>query len=289
MLSHTHVSVAVSAVTSMTNTQSGGTYKCRATQLTPAWDRLIPGEPVSLDIEFQNFKHTSWEKWRHRVGRVAIVNSAGETVLDVYAAYAKEDGVSKLMPPAEFGVAHKDLMFSNGAVPAHTVEKWVKQIVANRTVILHGGTHDRSAFRIEENVFARSKIVDTQQVYSYLQFDGTPSLRTTAEVILGLSVQQMGHSPVEDAQTALKLWQEDNSYDRDAALAKIEAERATKMKSAKSASRALRGGANRSWSTRVRVAQQEITEPAIVQQMSQLNVMSGDEFPPLSAPRSKRR
>ena len=103
MASHLQVVTGATSVTAPGNGQAVS-HICRATQLTPAWNLLIPGEPVSLDIEFQNFKHISWDKWRHRVGRVAIVNSKGETVLDVYAAYPKEDGVNKLMPPPEFGV-----------------------------------------------------------------------------------------------------------------------------------------------------------------------------------------
>ena len=245
----------------------GGEGKCRATQLTPAWNRLSPGEPVSLDIEFQNFKHTSWEKWRHRVGRVAIVNSKGETVLDVYAAYAKEDGVSKLMPPKRFMVTHQDLKFNNGAVPAHKVERWVKQILKGRTVILHGGKHDLSAFVIENDVYADSKVVDMQNEYSHLQFDGTPGLATAAAEVLGESIQEVKHSPVEDAQTALKLWFQNHTYDKDAELAKIEAERANKAKKPR-----VRTHFNRSAPTRA---------PAPV-------VTDASEFPPLRAGKPNR-
>jgi hypothetical protein len=180
-------------------------------------------------------------------------------------------------------------MFANGAVPAQKVERWVKQIISGRTVILHSGTHDRTAFVIEKDVFAGSKVVDTQQVYSYLQGDGTPSLRTTTEIILGYTIQQTGHSPVEDAQAALKLWQENNSYDRDTALAKAEADTAARAKNVQSGSRAHRGGANRSRNILNPAAQQMNTEQVIVQQMSQLNVMSENEFPPLGAPKANRR
>lgn len=219
-----------------------GVYKCRATQLTPAWDRLIPGEPVSLDIEFQTFKHPSWEKWRHRVGRVAIVNSKGETVLDVYAAYPKEEGIDKDVPPKRFMISHQDLKFCNGAVPAHKVEKWVKQIISGRTVILHGGTHDLTAFVIETGVYANSNVVDTQMVYCSLQSDGTPGLRTTAAAILGESIQEVEHSPVEDAQTALKLWYQKHTFDRDAELAKIRLEGSNQSSRMKNRARPNKGG-----------------------------------------------
>ena len=151
------------------------------------------------------------------------MNSKGDTVLDVYAAYPKEDGIAKSVPPKRFMVSYQDLKFCNGAVPAHKVEKWVKQIITERTVILYGGTHDLTAFVIETDVYANSNVIDTQEIYSYLQSDGTPGLRTTAAAILGESIQEVEHSPVDDAQTALKLWYQKHTYNRDAELAKIQA------------------------------------------------------------------
>lgn len=53
--------------------------KCRATQLTPSWSRLQPGEPVAMDIEFQDYIRLGHTQ-THRVGRVAIVNIRGQTV-----------------------------------------------------------------------------------------------------------------------------------------------------------------------------------------------------------------
>lgn len=189
---------------------------CRATQLFPDWRLLHPGEPVSLDIEFQNFKGKTDLKWRERLGRVAISNSIGEAVLDVYAAYPKHPDVKKNVPPREYGVEWHDLRFENGAVPAHKVERWVKQILNGRTVIVHGGKHDLTAFQIEKDVFANSKVVDTQNLYRDLQNDGTPSLQTAAYQILGESIQELEHSPVEDARATMKLYLLKHPYDRDA-------------------------------------------------------------------------
>ena len=289
MASYLHVGAgATPATTSVAATvhSQTGTYRCRATQLTPAWDKLIPGEPVALDIEFQNFKHFSWDKWRHRVGRVAIVNSIGETILDVYAAYPREDGVRKLMPPPDFGVQHEDLMFSNGAVAAHKVERWAKQIVRDRAVILHGGTHDLTAFVIEKDVYGRSKVIDTQQCFSYLQFDGTPGLATTASIILGEAIQLTGHSPVEDAQTALKLWKQNHSFDRDAALAQSKAKRGDRANSSRSNHPGKKGTQThqrrdqlRGVATASRAAARPLTAP---------NLLDDEEFPPLAAAGRKR-
>jgi RNA exonuclease 4 len=178
-----------------------------------------------LDIEFQNYKHESWYKWQHRIGRVAIVNSIGETVLDVYAAYPREDGVEKRVPPRRFGVSFQDLKYENGTQPSHKVERWVKQIIRDRNVIVHGGKHDLTAFDHELDVITKSKIVDTQVMYSYLQFHRTPGLQTVAAAILNEYIQGSEHSPVEDAQLTMKLYLRSNEYDRGAEVTKLAAEK----------------------------------------------------------------
>lgn len=78
-------------------------------------------------------------------------------------------------------------------------------IITNRTVVVHGGKHDRTALSPE--VWKNATVVNTQQLYSHLQpRDGTPSLVTVAAHILGKEVQVGGHSPVEDAATAMELY-----------------------------------------------------------------------------------
>lgn len=181
--------------------------KGRATQTVPAEHLLHDSEPVAMDIEFQNYKRNGLN--RHRVGRVAIVSIRGETVLDVFAAYANEDGVTKFLPPRSLhlGVAYADLKFDNGAVPAQKVENWVQNIVRDRTVILFAAKGDREAFyHLGSDVFSRSKIIDMQVEYSYLQNSGPPKLRLAAERILGRMIQTGDHSPVEDAAAAMDLF-----------------------------------------------------------------------------------
>ncbi|KAK5164631.1 uncharacterized protein LTR77_009837 [Saxophila tyrrhenica] len=208
--------------TSTQHAQPAAQYHCRATQVYPKFGLLLPGEPCAIDVEFQTYKHEDWPTWRHRIGRITIVNSALEPALDVYAFYPRQDKVKKNVPPERFGIIVEDLLLCNGAQAAAKVERWTKELIRDRTVIVHGGKHDLSAFIFEPDVFAKSTIVDTQVIYGHLQTrDYTPGLRTTAERILGVSVQQMGHhTSIEDAQTTMKL------YDREAEKARIEAERA---------------------------------------------------------------
>ncbi|KAK4544280.1 hypothetical protein LTR36_004490 [Oleoguttula mirabilis] len=198
------------------------TYKCRATQRTPRFYLLINGEPCYLDIEFQKYKIAGEAKERQRIGRIAILNSKGEVVLDVYAFYPREQGVEKRWQPACFGVVTQDLLYRNGAVAAAEVEAWVAQIVKGRTVVVHGGKHDMSAFYYEkEAIWATSTVVDTQSLY------GQVALPTLADAYLGMSIQAGGfHSPVEDADATRELHLRLHPYDRDAEVARIEAERA---------------------------------------------------------------
>lgn len=216
---------------SRSSDNSKGPYKCRATQLTPRFDLLLPNEPVFFDDEFQIFKGPGDHQWRHRHGRVTVVGSSGQVIYDVYAAYPRVDGVYKRCPPPRFGVAKPDLLKVNGSQPARIVERELKRIFHGRTVVVHGGTHDLTSFFFEKDAFSFEKngvtVEDTQKIYSDLQDDGTPGLATTARLELGKNIQEGGfHSPVEDAQTTAELYLRKFPYDHAAEKTKFLAEKA---------------------------------------------------------------
>lgn len=205
---------------STTPAAPGSDYQCRATQLTPRFKLLIDGEPVFLNIEFQKYKYNGEQRFGLRVGRIAILNSVGDTVLDVYAFNPREAGIEKRRQPVEFGVITEDLLIVNGAKPAATVEAWVARIVKNRIVVMHGSTNDLKAFYYQQDIWATSTVVDTQHLY------GQINLPKLAKDYLGKTVQGGIHSPVEDADATRLLYLRLRPYDRAAELAKIEAERA---------------------------------------------------------------
>ncbi|KAK3679716.1 hypothetical protein LTR78_000092 [Recurvomyces mirabilis] len=186
----------------------------RATQTYPLYSLLLPGEPCFVDIEFQNYLVDGRGPQKHRVGRIAILNTRGDVVLDAYAVYNNEDNVKKCFGPIYwqemFGVTKRDLIVGNGAIWASNVERWAANIFKDRIVVMHGGKHDRSAFYLTPNFFDTSTIVDTQKLYYYEQSNGTPGLKTLAARILG-----RGHP-----------------YDRAAAQAKLDAEKATDARKA---------------------------------------------------------
>lgn len=83
---------------------------CRATRTDPNWDAIRdPKEPVAVDCEFQEYRRVGAVKWEHRIGRVAIVNTRGETVYDTYVRYDYDAEVSVKLPPRRFNVTWKDL------------------------------------------------------------------------------------------------------------------------------------------------------------------------------------
>ncbi|EMC94284.1 hypothetical protein BAUCODRAFT_150470 [Baudoinia panamericana UAMH 10762] len=188
----------------------------RATQTSPLYHKLIKGEPVFLDIEFQKYKIDGELKQKHRIGRVTCLNTAGETVLDADAIYPREANIKKCWQPAEFGVTAQGLLFENGGVAAHKVEGWVANIVKNRTVVVHGGTHDLTSFYYKGyDVWTKSTMVDTQDIYSGLRGRSRPGLDICASVELGISLRKGGeHCPVEDADATRRLYLKAYPYDR---------------------------------------------------------------------------
>lgn len=208
-----------------TNAKRNPPY-CNALQTTPLWHLVIPGEPLALDIEFQEYflDPRIWPhaeeangKWHFRLGRVSVVNTLGQVILDTYVFYRNETGVKKKLPGAwrGFGVTWEDLKSVNGAQPAERVEGWLKELLTGRTVIVHGGSHDITAFYIHKDILMNEEttVVDTQDVYAYEVYNrATPGLKATAEVILHKSIQENGHSSVEDALATMELYLHRYSY-----------------------------------------------------------------------------
>jgi RNA exonuclease 4 len=180
---------------------------------------LTPGEPIGFDAEFQDVLRPGQEKWKHRLGWVAVVNTKLETILDVFVAYDREENTVKKYPPSRFGVGLDDLLFHNGAVRAEVVEKWLTEIFADRPVVMHDQRGDTSAFE-HEDAFARAQVFDTQAMYG-----GRTGLGNLTSEVLGRQVQVGGkHTPTEDAIATMELFLLKHPYDRVAEKAKLAAQ-----------------------------------------------------------------
>ncbi|KAK4501956.1 hypothetical protein PRZ48_007766 [Zasmidium cellare] len=206
-------------------------WECRGTQTTIRYDLAPPGEPLGLDVEFQNYK-VPGEKFKHRIGCMAIVNTAGEVVFHAYFAYGNVPGVQKRYPGAQFMVEAPDFLFQNGALQARKAEKAVKELVRGREIVVHDKTHDQTCFFYETDALKPSNsvtIVDTQRMYSHLAPNGRPSLSRAYSTMFDDTIQNGPHSPVEDARTAVKLHQLEYPYDRIAEAKKLASKSRPKM------------------------------------------------------------
>lgn len=195
--------------------------KGSATQPEPRLDLLLPDEPVALDVEFQEYFVAGTIKWQHRIGRVAVVNTKKEAILDVYAAYPADENIKKKMPPEMFGVTKNDLLYQNGAVPARIVEKSLAKIMKGRPVVVHGGELDQKCFFFETKAWEKvTKVVDTQDLYWGMNGKQRWGLANLAGEVLGETIQVDEHTPVEDAKTTMTLYLRKQPFDRNKAVAK---------------------------------------------------------------------
>ncbi|EGP84937.1 uncharacterized protein MYCGRDRAFT_110384 [Zymoseptoria tritici IPO323] len=198
-----------------------GRGNCKAQQVRPRMDRLVPGEPVGFDGEFQIVLREGAVKWKQRLAWVAVVNTKGESILDTFVVYDNEEGAEKRRGLPEFGVGKKDLLFKNGAVHASTVEKWLAEIFKDRPVVMRDQSGDTAAFEYE-TPFVHATIQDTQLLYS--DRGERRSLKDVASEVLQRTIQVGGvHTPTEDAATTMELYLLKRPYDRAAEKAKLEA------------------------------------------------------------------
>lgn len=196
-----------------------GPGECKALQIFPRMHLLQPGEPIAVDFEYQNFRRQGEPKAGFRVGSVAVVNTKGETILDCCVRYERENGVRPIMPPERFGVTFESLQLNNGAIPAGYAEAWLAEIMAGRTVVVHGGSGDLLACQTVNPFLKAKEVVDTQHMY------GKSKLCDLFARIFPNSpgVQQGGiHTATEDADSTMKLYLHRRPYDRAAEKRRLE-------------------------------------------------------------------
>ncbi|KAK6442028.1 hypothetical protein LTR95_001740 [Oleoguttula sp. CCFEE 5521] len=201
-------------------------YVCRATQTKPRWDLVRRCSTIAVDVGFQRVLYPGAAKWTQRIGRIALVDENLNTLYDVYAAYRNEAGATKATNPKRFGVIWNDLKSKNGAVPAAIVERNCRRIFEGRTVVMHAAQGDMNSFRIEEDAFVNSTIVDTQSLYhGPMGLRHPPSLADCSTDYLGQTIQMGVYSPVEDARATMQLYLLDKTGGHHAQRARLEQQR----------------------------------------------------------------
>ncbi|OQO15140.1 hypothetical protein B0A48_00522 [Cryoendolithus antarcticus] len=131
------------------------------------------------------------------------------------------------MNPKRFGVIWNDLKSKNGAVPAAIVERNCQRIFEGRAVVMHAAQGDMNSFRIEQDAFVDSTMVDTQSLYhGPMGLRHPPRLADCFADYLGQSIQTGVHSPVEDACATMQLYLLHKDGGHHAQRARLEQQRA---------------------------------------------------------------
>lgn len=190
----------------------------RATQPVPRWDLLLQDKLLATDFEFQSYRVPNQvpgqEKNSHRIAWVAVTNSKGEIVFEVFVDYWSADRINERVRSSwnwKFGVEPEDLLRQNGAMSGRKCERILRRLFKGRTVIVHDQRGERKAFFYEKDVFCPEKngvnLQDTQKLYNGLDGIATPGLDRCVAKVLGKSMRLSGvHSPIEDARMTMELF-----------------------------------------------------------------------------------
>lgn len=115
------------------------TQPSRALQTTPRFDLLTdPNEPLAIDIEFVDWKiRDSANKNQHRIGRVALTNTRGDRIYDVFAKYPYKEDEQLQLPPRKLnlGVYWEDLKWEAGAKSSAEVLRNLERLMTGRPIV----------------------------------------------------------------------------------------------------------------------------------------------------------
>ncbi|KAF7187048.1 hypothetical protein HII31_11657 [Pseudocercospora fuligena] len=193
-----------------------------AEQVVPRFDLLLPGEPIAVDVELQQYSKDDGKSYQHRIGWIGATNTREEAVLSVQCKYKWELNLKPGLPPKRlnFGVTWESIRPENGAVPGHIVEGWCVELFKNRPIIVHDGYHDTHCFYIRNPFEMCTGVIDTQVLYAGDARKDQVSLREAAEKFLGRIIQVNDHTPIEDASATMALYLKKFPYDRVSEAAK---------------------------------------------------------------------
>ncbi|XP_078432024.1 polynucleotidyl transferase, ribonuclease H-like superfamily protein [Wolffia australiana] len=133
------------------------------------------------------------------IARVVLVNTWGNVVYDEYVRPLERvvDFRTKVS-----GIRPKHL---RKAKDFRTVQNDVSALIKGRTLVGHALHNDLKALLLSHT---KSDIRDTAQYQPFLNKEGRRrALRDLAAQILGVSIQQGEHCPVEDARAAMMIYQ----------------------------------------------------------------------------------
>ncbi|KAK3070156.1 hypothetical protein LTR53_010964 [Teratosphaeriaceae sp. CCFEE 6253] len=197
--------------------------RCRAVQLTPRFDLLVPSSCVSFDLE--GCQHNGAQ----HVGSISGADDQGKTVWDTYAdhgGYGTREAYINGLPPKrmKLGVQGSDLAPWNGAQPIKEVIQNFIDLAVDRVVVFHDAKSDRLMLDTSARMcsmvipWGRITIRDTQKYTGFWEavareFEKTvyhpgPSLKDLATIYLPeMSLQADEHRSLPDAIATMRLYQ----------------------------------------------------------------------------------
>ncbi|KAK5111339.1 hypothetical protein LTR62_005179 [Meristemomyces frigidus] len=172
---------------------------------------------IAIDAEFQIVHDRSENTNRQRIGRFSAVNYDGEVIYDVFAYRAEDPNEFTFLPPPDkkLGVYKADLEPANGARPFAEVEANIKAIIeAAEKVVGHSIQNDIKACSpgLWDNILLPrdTQLYEPYRVYGRGE-QRLPKLSVLAEQVLGLSIQGVEHSSVEDARVTMLLYRKEEA------------------------------------------------------------------------------
>lgn len=138
------------------------------------------------------------------LARVSLVNQLNQCIYDKYVL--PTETVTDYRTHVS-GVRPEDLKKANGAEKFDVVQKEVSELIKDRIIVGHAIHND---FKVLFLSHPKKKIRDTQRCKLFRKLKpslgGFSSLKTLAQVLLGVSIQEGEHSSVQDAQAAMRIY-----------------------------------------------------------------------------------
>ncbi|KAK4902324.1 hypothetical protein LTR27_001228 [Elasticomyces elasticus] len=183
-------------------------YRCRARQLLPLMDLVVPGKRLAIDVEGVILDdEVSVEK--KGAGRISVIEEdKGKIVIDTFVYYP--DGVRFHLPlqDLKLGVKPQDILPENGARPLVDVLKEIQTMV-DKSGFIVGHAFENERHMLRGVSFEKCQVYDTQLLPEYRQYAKAfdPSLADLSQAFFKKSIQAKCHSSVVDARYNMKLYQ----------------------------------------------------------------------------------
>ncbi|XP_058121190.1 RNA exonuclease 4 [Anopheles ziemanni] len=152
---------------------------------------------IALDCEMVGIGKNGKE---HMVARVSLVNEFGNVLVDCYVKpqHPVKDyrtNISGIRPELiEHGVEFA------------AIRELVRKIIYGRILVGHSLNNDLLVLQLRHPKYSIRDTSRYRAIAKKVHSMGTPSLKSLAKALLGITIQNGTHDSVEDAQTVMKIY-----------------------------------------------------------------------------------